>query len=296
MIPQSVLQQLVNEIHSIPELNSCVIGYQGGNQSRVLHHGYPFTPAFGQCCVVIEEVVSPDAGMTKNTQRFVDRPSSVVAGNQAPQITNRSRLGRELAGAGLSCTFAAGAAVGVAGSVAAEVPTAGGSTFLLVLAWGGFITSGASCLNGLVRVGMAVSEPDGNSLQDLDGSTVYTAVTLINDGVGMAMGVGSLGVAGKNLFAVLSRQNAFTSRGLTQASLKAMNRAERGGVIREAVEQASRTPSGRKAILDAAKNSKVGERALQHGGMSVRNAASMTKMISEETTRRDAFIPLHFQY
>jgi len=287
MISQDTLQRLTREIHAIPELNSCVIGFQGNGQSRVLHSGRPFTPAFGRCCVVIEEVVTLDAALTSNTRRFAERATDVSPGDQAPAIVkNSSVVAEELFGAGLSCTFAAASVVGVFGSAAAEVPTLGGSTFLLVVSWGGMITSGVSCLNGVVRVGMAWSDPDGNSLQQLDDNALYTAANLINDGVGVALGVGGLAIAGKNLWAVLARQRAFTSRGLTFESLKAMNRTQRGQVIREAMEEASKTANGRKAIMDAAQNSKVGGSAAKNGGLSVRNADRMVKVISEETTRR----------
>ena len=52
-----------------------------------------------------------------------------------PFTANRSRLGPELVGAGLNCGLTVVAAVGVFGGAAAEVPSGGTSTFLVVMAW-----------------------------------------------------------------------------------------------------------------------------------------------------------------
>lgn len=281
------LQQIVRRIHAIPELNGCGVYYIGETSSEVLDPGSPDA----KCYVVIERIVVRDAGLNNSTSRVAQRSAPVVPGDQVPPIvTNHSRLGSEAIGAGLSCSFAAVSAVAVAGSVAAEVPTAGGSTFLLVIAWGGLITSGASCVNGLARVGTVLYDPDGNQLQRLDENTLYTTTVLINDGLGMALGVTGLGAAGKNLFAVLRRQRSLQALGMGEEALKAhlkgMNRVGRGKVIREAIEEASKTKEGREAIAAAAAAAKVNPNVLKHGGVSVQNAIKMTGAITQETTRR----------
>jgi hypothetical protein len=91
----------------------------------------------------------------------------------------------------------------------------------------------------------------------------------------------------RNLWAVLSRQRSFAARGLTFESLKAMNRTGRMQVIQEAVEEASRTPEGRQALIQAARESGVGSKSIQStAGLSVLNAERMVKVVTDETIRR----------
>jgi hypothetical protein len=66
-----------------------------------------------------------------------------------------------------------------------------------------------------------------------------------------------------------------------------MNRAERLRVIGEVFEQASRTTAGRDALILAAREAGVGATTIQSTtGLSVRGARTLTRVISEETTRR----------
>ena len=279
---------MVRAINSIDELNGCIIGFQGNNSSRVLDPGLTTSLNFGRCCIIIEEIETADAGLTADTQRFADLAEGLPDGHQQPNIvTNRSRMGLEFVGAGLSCGLTVVSAVGVLGGVAAEIPSGGTSTFLVVAGWVGLTTAGLQCLNGLVRVGMVVSNPDGNSLQQLDSNTLYSGTTVVVDALGLASGVASLPAAGRNLWAILARQRSFAARGLSETALRQMNRAERLRVIGEVVEEASRTPEGRDAIIAAARRVGVGSQSIQStSGLSVRNAARMAGVISAETTRR----------
>jgi hypothetical protein len=94
----------------------------------------------------------------------------------------------------------------------------------------------------------------------------------------------------RNLWAVLSRQRSFAARCLTFDSLKAMNRTGRMQAIQEVVEEASRTPEGRQALIQAARESGVGSKSIQStAGLSVRNAERMVKVVTDETIRRLKF-------
>lgn len=178
-------------------------------------------------------------------------------------------------------------AVGVLGGAAAEVPSGGTSTFLVIVAWTGMITSGIQCINGLVRVGAIIANPDDNTLQRWDSNKIYSTSILIVDALGMAAAIASLPSGIKNLWAIIVRQRAFALRGLTETTLRNMNAAERAKVIRELIEAASKTPEGRAAIMAAAREADIAASTLaRSSSLSVRNATKMVEIISEETARR----------
>ena len=148
---------------------------------------------------------------------------------------------------------------------------------------------GLQCLNGLVRVGAAFAAPDDNSLQRWDSSLIYSSATLIVDGVGVASGVSTLPFAARNPFAALSRQRAFVAKGLSLESLRAMNRLERLQAISEVLEDAAKTPEGRKALTQAAREAGIGSKTFHRtSGISVRHAESLRRIISDETAKRIA--------
>jgi hypothetical protein len=129
--------------------------------------------------------------------------------------------------------------------------------------------------------------PDDNSLERWDKNEWYSGAMLIVDAVGVVSGVAALPSGIRNLWMVLARQKRFLARGLSWESLKAMNRAQRLMVIAEVFEDASRTPDGRAALVQAARKAEVGARTFQHAaGLSVRNADKLRGIISAETTRR----------
>jgi hypothetical protein len=236
---------------------------------------------------MIEELPLFDDELLLELSGRVERPGLTPNQGAIPAIVaNKSRLGPELLGAGISCTLAVISAVGVLGGVAAEVPTGGASSFLVLASWAGMLTQGVQCLNGLVRVGASLAAPNDNTLERWDQEAWYANTILFADAVGVAAGIGSLPFAVRNLWAVLSRQANFAARSLTFETLRAMNRSERLNVIREVFEQAARTPEGRRALMEAAGKNQMGHALARPSGLSVRHAVGMAKIISDETVRR----------
>jgi hypothetical protein len=282
------LDRLVRAIHSFPELKYCAVGFQGNGQSILLSRGGSSTDPVAYCAVIIEQIFETDPVIIKDTQKWAIPPGRSPDGSPNPLIvTNRSKLGAELSGAGMQCGLAVVSVALMVGGAAAEVPSGGTSTFLIVVAWTGVVTSGLQCANQVVRIGMIAAHPDGSSLQELDSNAVYTAVSLIVDGIGLASGIAQLPNGAKNLWAIVKRLRSFSARGLTESSLRAMNRVQRMKVVSEIVEEASRIPEGRAAIITAAREAQVGARSIQRTtGLSVRNAERMVTVISDETIKR----------
>jgi len=274
MVSRQLLNAIVQKIYSFPEFHGCIIGLYGDNGCSVLEAGYTPSVNYGRVAVIIEEVVTDDPSTAANTQMWADTPGSSPAGSPNPiVVTNRSVWGREAVGAGLSCGMTIVSAVGVLGGVAAEVPSAGTSTFLVIVAWTGMITSGIQCINGLVRVGAIIANPDDNTLQRWDGNKIYSTTILIVDALGMVAAIAALPTGIENLWAIIVRQRAFALRGLTEATLRNMNAAERAKVIRELIEAASKTPEGRAAIMAAAREADIAASTLARpSSLSVRNA------------------------
>lgn len=288
MLPAELLNRMVNRIHSIEQLRGCVIGLYGDRQCQVLHPGYSATPDSGRIAVIIEECILDDPAILEENRQWAARPAGSPEDVPSPAIaTNRSKLGPELLGAGLSCGLTVVSAVGVLGGAAAEIPSAGTSTFLVIVAWTGLVTQGIQCVNGLVRVGAIAFDPEDNTLQRWDENDTYTNSILIVDAIGVVSTLAALPAATRNLFAIIARQRSFASRGLTLEILKRMNRAERARVIREIMDEASKTPAGRKALMEAAKEAQIGARSLERASsLSVRHANGMVRIVGEETIRR----------
>ena len=287
MLPERILKQMVRKIHSFPDLEGCLIGLHGNRQSRVLHHGYSMTPNSERVIIIIEECEA-DTAVSSELHQWAKVPGGSPDGAPNPSaVMNRSRLGPELIGAGLSCGLTVVSAVGVFSGAAAEVPTGGASTFLVVASWTGLVTQGIQCANGLVRITAIAISPDGDTLQQWDNNNAYSASILVVDAVGVVSTVSTLPFAVRNLWAVLARQRSFIARRLTFESLKNMNRAGRLRTIGEVMEEASRTPEGRAALIAAAREAGVGAKSIQStSGLSVRHANTLVRIISEETTRR----------
>lgn len=173
------------------------------------------------------------------------------------------------------------------GGVAAEVPTGGVSTFLVVASWLSLASAAVQCVNGVIRVGEALRAPDDNSLQRWANEQWYSGTMLFVDAVGVGSGIASLPFAMRNLWAVLARQRRFAAQNLNFEALKAMNRSQRLRAISEVFEDAARTPEGRAALVQAAREAQIGAHTLQQGtALSVRHADRMRSIISEETARR----------
>ncbi|HXI56897.1 MAG TPA: hypothetical protein VNO55_12610 [Polyangia bacterium] len=280
---------LVAALRRFPGLDECLIGYEGNGQSRVLDFGTNrSSPA--RCVAVVIEEVDADPSTGDELAQFAGLPAGRSGTQPQPSIiSNRSRVASELVGAGVSCSLTVVSAVGVAAGAAAEIPTVGASTFLIVAAWTGLATGGVQCLNGLVRVGAIFSAPDDNSLQRWDSNLSYSMGILLVDGLGIASGLGSLPFAARNLWATLSRQRGFIATGLSFNSLRAMNRLERLRTISDVFEEAAKTSEGREALVKAARAAEIGSATIQRTtGISVRHAETLRSVISDETARRIA--------
>ena len=104
---------------------------------------------------------------------------------------SKPNIGRAY-GAGLNCTLAVISAVGVLGSAAAEVPSAGTSTFVMVIAWTGVVASGVQCVNAITRSYQALMNPESESLSRWDDSSIYSSSMLVVDALGVASALTSL--------------------------------------------------------------------------------------------------------
>ena len=288
MSSDPTIRSLVAALRRFPELDGCIIGYQGDGQSRVLE----FARGNGEstCIAVIIEELDANPTETGALADLATMPAGAKGTGAPPSvIANRSRLAPELTGAGISCALTVVSAIGVFGGAAAEIFTGGASTFLVIASWTGLVTGGVQCLNGLVRVGTIFSTPDDNSLQRWDSNLTYSMAILMVDALGIASGVASLPLAVRSLWATLARQKAFLARGLSFASFRSMNRMERLRVISEVFEDAARTPGGREELVSAARTAQIGAPSLQRTtGLSVRHAETLRRIISDETARRIA--------
>lgn len=289
MISDRTLKQVVATIHSFSELEGCVIGFHGNGQSQVLHSGYSATANSERVIVIVEEcILTEDSAVVTELRRWAEAHGGSPENSPNPVIvTNRSRIGPELIGAGFSCGLTIVSAFGVAGGVAGEIPTGGASTFLLVASWTGLVTQGIQCANGLVRVAAIAGNLDGNTLEQWDNNRAYSCSILLVDTVGVVTGVASLPFAARNLWAVISRQRGFLQKGLTLEVLRRMNRAERLRAISEVFEEASRTPEGRTALIKAAREAGIGPQTIQYAKeLSVSRANTVVRIVSDETIRR----------
>ena len=170
---------------------------------------------------------------------------------------------------------------------AAEVPTGGASTVLVVFAWFSFATSGVQCINGIYRSAEAISDPQSNSLQELDNNTIYSTANFLVDAIGVVTSVVSLRPAMRNLFAILERRGGMA---ITVQQLRNLPRPERAEAIRRALQQATRTPEGRAEVQRALVNSGLSPRqvaqAMEHGATTTRRSRVITNGLSRVTARR----------
>lgn len=273
------LDQIVDAIHAQPELTGVVVGLYDGLLCSVASSGSMVAMAFREKAVIVELI-----GSSGDSVEVPDVPTDM---SQPPGlITNRSRVWSELAGAGLNCSFAVISGVGVLGSAAGEVPTAGASTFLLIVAWTGFVTTGIQCINGVVRTVEAVRAPDSDSLARWDQSKIYTMSFLIVDAVGIGAAVLTAPAAVKNLLGVLERRGGMAS----SQKLAAMGREARAKEIQSAMLKARQNVQSAKELEQALKDALSAKtlRRVAAGNVVVasRNAGTINKVITDETARR----------
>jgi hypothetical protein len=273
--------RVVSHIHSYPDLAGCIVGFHGNGLCRTI--GYPscVTPNSENIAVVVEEVelsTSPTVSAKAIPELAPPQVKTIV--------TNRSKIGAELVGAGASCGLTLFSAVGMALGAAAEVPTGGASTLLIVASWSSFVMGATQCANGLVRVGAALSNLDGDSLSQWDRNAGYATTMLIVDAIGVTGALTSLPFAVRNAWAVVTRMRAFANMDLTVEGLRRLNRVDRFKVLGRLFQEASRVPEGANALVAAAREARIGAQTLQGSSLSVNHSATLARIIREETVRR----------
>ena len=140
MLSEEQLQQIVKCVYDQPQLRGCIVAYCGDGQCREVATPFCFSANSENAAVVFEEIVVSDNSITPEMQRLAQAGQGVPRGAPgASAITNRSRIGPELIGAGIACGLTFVSALGVIGGVAGEVPTGGASTFLVVASWTGLV-------------------------------------------------------------------------------------------------------------------------------------------------------------
>lgn len=283
MIPETTLKEMVWRIQTTPGLEGCLVGYVGDNGCRVIGHPSCTTPNSENVAVVIEEVYVPQDAPAPTAKP----ETSVLSKAKEWIVTTGTRVGPELVGAAGSCTLAVVSGVGVIGSLGAEVPSAGTSTFLLVASWTGFVTGGLQCANGVVRVGVAFTDVDGSTLGAWDKNKVYVIGMLIVDAVGVAATVASLPFAVRKLWDVFTRLRAFKASQLSFDALRRLNRVERLRVVTKIFQESTQSGDGVVEIVQAAKAAGVGAKTMQGAtGLSINHAATLQKIITQETVRQ----------
>jgi hypothetical protein len=272
------LDDVVSAIHSQPELSGVVVGYYDGMMCSVADYGAMVSLNYWEKAVIVEEVDEDGQSVLVPVD-----PTDTAA--PPAKITNRSRIWSELVGAGLNCGFAVVSGVGVLGGAAAEVPSGGTSTFLVVVAWAGFATSSVQCINGVVRTVEAATNPDSDSISRWDQNKIYTISFLVVDAIGVGAGLASLGPNVKNLLAVLERRGGLKSA----EELAKMGRDARGKAIQDALNAARRNPESAK-ILDQALKDALSAKIVRRVGRNViiaaRNSGTVSDVIADETARR----------
>jgi hypothetical protein len=268
MLSREQEEALVRAIYSIESLNGCIVGYHGGNMSKVLSSGYAGTINFGRTVVVIEE--APPAPSERLIIAATNRSGGLEATRPAEDVTNRGRVGRELVGTGLSCGVAVVTGLSAVGGVIGAPATGGSSLGLTVLAWTGFLTSAAQCAYGIARLNEIRTNPGDDSLSRLDSDPDVQRAVNIVDFLGLASGVATIGVRGVRFLAV-----------------RGMSRAERIAVITQELTELQKTEAGRRTLEAALREAgatardleRILPRGLNHGG-TIRVASAAASAIS----------------
>lgn len=284
MLPEATRLRIIEAIYGEPELNGAQIGYYGDEACSVLSPGYTPSSNYNRVMVIVEETDGAPSGAISPPDLLSPDPTTVA---EVPAfISNQSRVQSELVGAGLSCGFAVVAGIGMVAGAAAEIPSAGTSTALVIVSYIGFASSIAQCINGVARASEALANPTGNSLQQWDESKLYSVSMLIVDAVGVVTAIAALPSATRNLIAVIQRRGGLASA----EALARMTRVERQAAIRAAVQQAARTPEGQQELLQALRAAGLSERqaaqAMQHGAATGRRVQIVARAISEVTAAR----------
>ena len=241
---------------------------------EVIYSGDHYSDNYNNQIIIIEEVPS-------------DPTSNISDPNF---VSNRTHIVPELIGATLGCGLFAVSAFGVVGGAAAEVPSGGTSTVVVVAGWVGLSIAGAQCVNGGLRALEAANNPNDNSLQRLDGNTWYTGLILAMDAVGVIIALGQLGLAGRKLWALMTKPTSAAQQ-LSPEALQQMNKYERAKVIRQMMAVAEQSPEGRAAVQAALAEVKASQGFVDgKSGLSVAGATRMLPAVEDAAYRSNLFI------
>ena len=288
MIPQGTLKEMVRVVNGFPELQGCRIVLYGNDKCVSLEDGVVASTNFANVMVMVEEVVVTEAAVNADTLRWANAPGGSPAGAPNPiVITNKSRLGAELTGMGISCGLTIVSAGLMLAGGATTVPSGGAGLALFVAGWVGLAANAVQCGNAIARVTEASQHPDDDSLSRLDDDKTYQVASLIVDAIGVVTAVASLPAGVKNLMQLFKTTRTWQARGLTEAGLRAMNRAERGKLVKELIDEASKTPEGKQAVEQAIRDAKITPKTVAGtGGVSKLAAKAMLRAVSADTLKR----------
>lgn len=245
MLTEEEKTDLVRRIYQIDGMNGAIIGYYGDQTCSVLSPGYATTLAYSEVMLIIEAVPIDRAHV--EPERVPNQP---VKQDRLPTyVSNDSKITAELVGAGFNCGIAVISGAGVLGGAAATPASGGASLVVTVALWTGFVTSSIQCVNGIVRVAAAVSEPEGDTLARWDANPVYQNTMLAVDGIGLVAGLAALPQGVRTVLQALERRAGV--RGLAVAVARATSRNERKQLIREAFEVVTRSPEAASEIQQA---------------------------------------------
>jgi hypothetical protein len=287
MVSDEALNKIAWHIQHAPGFEGVMVGFYGNGMCSVIGYPSSVTPNSANIAVVVEEVVLDNPISPPVTARAT--PDAAP-----PQVkhvvTNRSKLGAELVGAGVSCGLTLVSAAGVALGAAGEVPTGGASTLLIIASWTSFAAGAIQCGNGLVRIGAALNDLDGDTLARWDENSWYSTAILVVDAAGVAAGLTMLPFAVRNLWGVIARRAELARVDVSFEALRKLNRAQRFKVVAKAFQDAAKTPEGAQALVAAAREAQIGARTIQQSaGLSVNHSETLVRIIGKETAQRLAW-------
>lgn len=260
MITEKNLHRLVVAIYQQDDLNGCRIVLHQNGHFRVLHSGIHVTLNYGRVMVVIEEAAVPKAAL-------------ISSASVKPIVLNRSRLGAELLGTGLTMLFTTLSFAGVAASVATELPSGGLSTALLLVSCAGLASSSLQMGNCLQRLGQIACHPNSNTLQQLDNNQFYTRMFTLIDAVGIFSSGYQITASGLGVVKLLiDRRLLCNEQGalLTVQAFISLRMPERKLALQKALQQASKTPQLRLEIEQALRDV-AAQRKDRLGGRDIAN-------------------------
>ncbi|MBK7850407.1 MAG: hypothetical protein IPJ66_04490 [Bacteroidetes bacterium] len=214
-------EAIIRAIDNIPEIRGCAIGYYGDDTCEIIRNAIP--PRADAVLVEESTINVPSASLaTSATTELPDIPDGTM--------TNRSRISAEATSLTLGVTFTI---IGFG---------------LLAIASGpiGWIAAGGAIIGGIQtgvsagRLYVAITDPDTNSLQELDNDAIYAWSIRIIDALGILAGAaGILEVLRSGGFMRLSSQEfARLSQSQQRAALaEALRRGARSREVRAAFEQ-----------------------------------------------------------